>query len=53
MLTFKKGSETYNTRKSVALESRRKGDRIYSDADLKAYYIVRPKKRSFWGFEYW
>lgn len=41
------------TFKSVALESRRKGDGIYYDADIKAYYIVRPKKRSFWGFEYW
>ena len=51
MPTFKKGSKTYYTRKSEALESRRKGDRIYYDADLKAYYIVRPKKRSFWGFE--
>ena len=50
MTTFKKGSKTYYTRKSEALESRRKGDRIYYDADLKAYYIVRPKKRSFWGF---
>jgi hypothetical protein len=50
MNIFKKGNKTYYTRKSEALESRRKGDRIYYDADLKAYYIVRPKKRDFWGF---
>ena len=48
--TFKKGGKTYYELKSDALKSRRKGDRIYYDADLKAYYIVRPKKRSFWGF---
>ena len=47
--TFKEGGKTYYTRKSEALKSRRKGDRIYYDADLKAYYIVRPKKRRFWG----
>ena len=48
--TFKKGGKTYYALKSDALKSRRKGDRIYYDADLKAYYIVRPKKHSFWGF---
>ena len=50
MTTFKEGGKTYYTRKSEALQSRRKGDRIYYDADLKAYYIVRPKKRDFWEF---
>ena len=49
-MIFKKGGKTYYTKKSEALAIRRKGDRIYYNADEKAYYIVRPQKRSFWGF---
>ena len=49
-MRYKKGGKTYYTKKSEALAIRRKGDRIYYNADEKAYYIVRPQKRSFWGF---
>ena len=49
MTIFKDNGKTYYTRRSEAEGIRRKGDRIYYDADLKAYYIVRPSKRSFWG----
>lgn len=49
-MIFKKSGKTYYTLKSEALAARRKGDRIYYNADVKAYYIVRPQKRSFWGF---
>jgi len=44
-----KGRRYYSS-KSDALNARRKGDRIYYDPHLKAYYIVRPNKGSFWGF---
>ncbi len=40
----------YYKTKSEALAARRKGDRIYYDSKKRAYYIVRPQKRSFWGF---
>lgn len=49
-MSFKVGGRTYYPTKSEALSVRRKGDRIYYDADLRAYYIVRPQRRSFWGF---
>jgi len=48
IFTFK--GRKYYTNKADALKRRRKGDRIYYDAHLKAYYIVRPRRRkSFWG----
>lgn len=50
MPVFKKAGKTYYTLKSDALQTRRKDDRIYYDPDERAYYIVRPRKRSFWGF---
>ena len=31
-----------------ALNDRKKGDRIYLDAE-KGYYLVTPQKREFWG----
>jgi hypothetical protein len=49
-MSFKDGGRTYYRTKSEALEVRRKGDRIYYDADVRAYYIIRPTKRNFWEF---
>jgi len=40
--------KTYYTAKVDALKARRKGDRIYYSSELKAYYIVRRKRRGFW-----
>ena len=37
----------YQTKKE-ALGARNKGDRIYYDADEKAYYIITPVKKKFW-----
>ena len=39
----------YFETKKEALEARKKGDRIYYDADEKAYYIITPTKRKFWN----
>ena len=44
-----KGRRYYSS-KADAMRVRRKGDRIYYDPYVKAYYIVRPSKGSFWGF---
>ena len=49
-MSYKVGKQTYYTTKAEALSVRRKGDRIYYDAYEKAFYIRRPKRRSFWGF---
>lgn len=49
-MIFKEGGRTYYTTRIEAEDTRRKGDRIYYDPYWRAYYIVRPKKRSFWGF---
>ncbi len=49
-MSFKEGGRTYYRTKSEALSVRRKGDRIYYDAYVGAYYIIRPTKRSFWEF---
>ena len=49
-MSFKKSGRTYYKTKVEAAAIRRKWDRIYFDPDVGAYYIVRPKKRSFWGF---
>jgi len=38
----------YYKNKSDALMERKKGDRIYYDPYLKAYYIIRPSKNSSW-----
>ncbi|MFA5061288.1 MAG: hypothetical protein WC494_03160 [Candidatus Pacearchaeota archaeon] len=39
----------YYKNKTDALKARRKGDRIYYDPYLEAYYIVRPQERNWWG----
>lgn len=46
---FTYNGKRYYKYKSDALKARRKGDRIYYDPYLRAYYIVRPSKRSFFG----
>jgi len=47
---FIRNGRRYYTSKADALRARRKGDRIYYDAYLQAYYIIRPQSRSFWGW---
>ena len=49
MAYYKNGRRYYKT-KNEALKAARKGDRIYYDAFEEAYYIVRPRKRGFFGF---
>lgn len=49
MTKFEKYGRTwYTTRKEVE-EDRNSGERVYYDAGMKAYYIVKTEKRSFWG----
>lgn len=44
-----KGRRYYES-KAEALRNRRRGDRIYYDTEIGAYYIVRPQKPGFfWG----
>ncbi len=45
---FNYNGRRYYKYKSDALKARRKGDRIYYDPYLKAYYIVRPQSNSSW-----
>lgn len=47
-MSFKEGGRTYYRAWAEANAVRRKGDRIYYDPYLRAYYIVRPKKRAWW-----
>jgi len=49
MSYIKNGRRYYKT-KVEAIGAARKGDKIYYDAFEGAYYIVRPRKRKFWGF---
>ena len=44
------GGRRYYSRRADALAARRSGDRIYYSSTRRAYYIIRPQKRSFWGF---
>lgn len=46
------GGITYYSTKKEAEKRRRKGERIYFAPGL-GYYIVRPKKRSFWDKLFW
>ena len=46
---YKYGRYWYTTR-IEAEEARRYNERIYYDAGMRAYYIVRPQNRSFWGW---
>ena len=41
------GKVYYETRKEASI-ARRPWDRIYYDADIKKYYIVRIVKKPFW-----
>ena len=49
-MSYRKGKKTYYKTKSEALQSRRKWDRVYYDPNEDAFYIVRPKRQSFWRF---
>ncbi len=49
-ITNKEIKKYYKTKLEV-LSDRKKGDRIYYDSKKRVYYIVRPQKRSFWGFK--
>ena len=46
--SYKYGRWWYTTKKE-AQDIRRKGERVYYDKGMKAYYIIRPKK-SIWDF---
>lgn len=46
---YRHGRYWYTTR-AEAEAARRYGERIYFDPGMRAYYIVRPQNRSFWGF---
>ncbi len=46
--TFIYAGRRYYKYKVDAERARRKGDRIYYDPYIKAYYIVRPSKNSSW-----
>ena len=48
-MKFKKYGRTWYTTKKEALENRTKGDRIYHDIGMKSYYLIPPKKKSFWN----
>ena len=50
MSTFIHKGRKYYTTKAEALNARQANDRIYYSIEHKAYYIIRPKKRSFWSF---
>jgi len=47
-MSFVYSGRRYYRSYAEALRNRRKGDRIYYDAEIGAYYIVRPKSDS-WG----
>ena len=49
-MKFEKYGRIWYTTKEEALENRIKGDRIYYDSGMKAYYLITPKKKSFWRF---
>ncbi len=49
MRFYKYGRYWYTTR-AEAERARRRGERIYYDEGMRAYYIVRPQNRSFWRF---
>ena len=46
---YKYGRWWYTTR-AEAEAARRYNERIYYDEGMRAYYIVRPQSRGFWGF---
>jgi hypothetical protein len=43
-----RNGRTYYRTYAEALHARRRGDRIYYDAEVRAYYIVRPQSGSWW-----
>lgn len=47
-MSFIRNGRRYYKSYLEALRNRRKGDRIYYDAEVGAYYIVRPSSSS-WG----
>lgn len=49
MTRFYKYGRWWYTTKKEAQDVRRKGERVYSDKGMKAYYIRRPRQ-SIWQF---
>ena len=47
---FEKYGRTWYKHKQDALSNRKIGDRLYFDAGMMAYYLITPKKQSFWRF---
>jgi len=50
MARFYKYGRWWYTTRAEAEAARRYNERIYYDEGMRAYYIVRPQKRGFWGF---
>lgn len=48
-MKFKKYGRTWYTTRKEALKNRMKGDMIYYDIGMKSYYLISPKKKSFWN----
>ena len=48
---FEQDGKTYYRNNKDVLAVRKANQRIYYDAYKEAYYLVTPKKRSFWGFD--
>ena len=47
---FEKYGRTWYKHKKDVLSNRKIGDRLYFDAGMMAYYLITPKKQSFWRF---
>lgn len=53
MVIFNKNGRCWYTTRQEAEEARRYNERIYYDVNMRAYYIVRPQNRSFFGWPKW
>lgn len=50
MSRFYKYGRWWYTNYDEAQEARRYNERVYYDEGMRAYYIIRPRKDSFWRF---
>lgn len=49
-MKVKKYGRTWYSQRKEAMEDRKRGDKIYYSAGMKMYYLITPKKKSFWDF---
>ena len=49
MKFYKNGRYWYTTKKEV-MKEREKGERVYFDAWMRAYYLVKIKAQPYWNF---